>query len=221
MRTRHRTSISSGRKEIESSRAGPNSYPPTKISSNLNLPERQMTLIMGNYTEFLRNLTERLSKDGFSVSRDIMSKPEYKADPKYNLEFVATRTQLSVLRNSWTHVILATTSDIASQDTVREFSNYGWIFSLFNKTRLVQASPNQISRVRLAVVPVIVSESFTDDVRDWIVNNSPPSHGGDQFEFPVLLATGQKKIYYSQKSSIWGRAYIKGVRELVEKHLGF
>jgi hypothetical protein len=104
---------------------------------------------------------------------------------------------------------------------VEKFSNYGWIFSMFNKTRLVQASPNQIPRVRLVVIPVIVSEGFTNDVRDWIVNNSPTAHGGDQFEFPVLLATGQKNIYYSRKSSIWGRAYIKGVRELVEKYLGF
>jgi hypothetical protein len=176
---------------------------------------------MGNYTEFLNGLAERLAKDSFSVSRDIMSRPEYKAAPQYNLEVVATRTQLSVLRNSWTHVILVTTSDSATQDIVGKFSNYGWIFSEFNKARLVQASPNQIPRVRLVVIPVIVSEGFTDDVRDWIVNNSPTAHGGDQFAFPVLLATGQKNIYYSHKSSIWGRAYIKGVRELVEKHLGF
>ncbi len=176
---------------------------------------------MGNYTEFLNGLAERLAKNGFSASRDIMSRPEYKAAPQYNLELVAARTQLSVLRNSWTHVILVTTSDSATQDIVGKFSNYGWIFSESNKARLVQASPNKIPRVRLIVIPVIVSEGFTDDVRDWIVNNSPTAHGGDQFEFPVLLATGQKNIYYSRKSSIWGRAYIKGVRELVEKYLGF
>src|SRR3989442_9907297 len=167
---------------------------------------------MGNYSEFLTGLAERLLKGGFSVSRDIMSKPEYKADPQYNLEVLASHTQLSILRNSWTHVILVTTSDSASQEMVRGFSNYAWIFAQFNKPRLVQASPNQIPRVRLVVVPVIVSESFTDDVRDAVVNNSPPAHGGDQFEFPVLLATGQKKIYYSQQRSIWGRGYIKGVR---------
>jgi hypothetical protein len=97
----------------------------------------------------------------------------------------------------------------------------GGFFSELNKARLVQAGPNQIPRVRLVVIPVIVSEGFTDDVRDRIVNNSPTAHGGDQFEFPVLLATGQKNMYYSQKSSIWGRAYVKGFRELVEKCLGF
>jgi len=37
----------------------------------------------------------------------------------------------------------------------------------------------------------------------------------------VLVAISEKKIYYSQKSSIWGRAYIKGVRELVQRLLGF
>jgi len=47
-----------------------------------------MNLNMGNYSEFLTGLAEPLFKDGFSVSRDIVSKPEYKADPQYNLEVV-------------------------------------------------------------------------------------------------------------------------------------
>jgi hypothetical protein len=150
-----------------------------------------------------------------------MTKPEYKAVPQYNLDIVATRTQLSVLRNSWAHVLLVTTSGFTTQDTARQFSNYCWNFSLFNKTRLVQASPSQIPRVRLVAIPIMVSDGFTTDVTDWVVSNSSPAHGGDQFEFPVLISTGQRKIYYSQKSSIWGRAYIKGIRELVEKYLRF
>src|SRR3989442_12632969 len=149
---------------------------------------------MGNYSEFLTGLAERLLKGGFSVSRDIMSKPEYKADPQYNLEVLASQTQLSILRNSWTHVILVTTSDSASQEMVRGFSNYAWIFAQFNKPRLVQASPNQIQRVRLVVVLFIVSESFTDDVTDAVVNNSPPAHVDNQFAVPVQLSTGHLTI---------------------------
>jgi hypothetical protein len=80
---------------------------------------------MGNYTDFLNGLAERLAKNGFSISRDVMSRPEYKAAPQCNLELVAARTQLSILRNSWTHVILVTTSDSATQDIVGKFSNYG------------------------------------------------------------------------------------------------
>jgi len=59
-----------------------------ETSSNLNLPYGRMNLNMGNYSEFLTGLAEPLFKDGFSVSRDIVSKPEYKADPQYNLEVV-------------------------------------------------------------------------------------------------------------------------------------
>jgi len=73
----------------------------------------------------------------------------------------------------------------------------------------------------MVAIPTIVSEGFGNDVKQWIVSNSPPHHSGDEFEFAVLVAISEKKIYYSQKTSVWGRAYIKGVRELVQTHLGF
>jgi len=176
---------------------------------------------MEDYGDFLNGLAGRLAKDGFTISRDIV------ADPRYRLEIVAAKTQLSILRNSWCHVISVTTSDSTSIDTLKQFSSYGWDFSLGNKPKFIQENlgksldPGQIRRVRMVAIPTIVSDGFGDDVKQWIVNNSPPHHLGDEFEFPVLVAISEKKIYYSQKSSIWGRAYIKGVRDLVQRLLGF
>ena len=176
---------------------------------------------MGSYGDFLNVLSGRLAKDGFTISRDVV------VDPQFRLEVVAAKTQLSILRNSWCHAILVTTSDSTSIDTVKQFSSQGWNFSMANKPRFIEENlgkalpPGQIRRVRMVAIPTIVSDGFGDDVKQWIVNNSPPHHSGDEFEFPVLVAISEKKIYHSQKASIWGRAYIKGVRELVQTHLGF
>jgi len=81
---------------------------------------------MGSYGDFLNVLARRLAKDGFTISRDII------VDPQYRLEVVAARTQLSILRNSWCHTILVTTSDSTSIDTLKQFSFHGWNFSLAN-----------------------------------------------------------------------------------------
>lgn len=172
---------------------------------------------MGDYSDYLNGLAERLRRDGFKLQQAIPTPSQYK------LEIVASDTKLSTFSNSWCHAILVTTSDSPSIDSVSQFSDYGWGFSMANKTRLVvgELKTAQVARVRLVAIPTVVSSSFGNDVKEWIVSTSPPHHGGDQFQFPVLLAVGEKKIYYSQKSSMFGKAYIKGVREFVQTHLGF
>jgi hypothetical protein len=169
---------------------------------------------MSGYGEFLSGLSDRLRNAGFKL-HDIPPGIQYK------LEIVASDTKLSNFRNSWCHVILVVTSDTPSMDYVKKYSDYAWNFSLANKPRLVDAKPRQIPRVRMVAIPSVVSNTFGSDLRESIVNSSPPHHGGDQFEFPVLLALDEKKIYYSQKGSIFGAGYIKGVREFAQRNLGF
>lgn len=172
---------------------------------------------MGDYSGYLNSLVERLRRDGFKLQQPIPT------DLQYKLEIVASDTKLSNFRNSWCHAILVTTSDLPSVGFVSQFSDYGWGFSMTNKTRLVvgELKPAQIARVRLVAIPTVVSDSFENDVREWVMNTSPPHHGGDQFQFPVLLAVAEKRIYYSEKSSMFGMAYIKGLKEFVQTHLGF
>ena len=169
---------------------------------------------MSSYGDFLNGLSERLRKEGLKL-HDIPAALQYK------LEIVASDTQLSTFRNSWCHVIMVTTSDSPSMDYVKQFSDYGWNFSQINKFRLVDAKPSQVPRVRMVAIPTVVSSSFGNDLKEWIVNTSPPHHGGDQFQFPVLLSLDEKRIYYSQKGSIFGAGYIKGVREFVQRNVGF
>jgi len=99
---------------------------------------------------------------------------------------------------------------------MKDFSSRATQFSLENRESLL---PRGFGGSLLSV-PTIVSMSFSDDVKDWIGKNRPPKHFA-AFEFPVLVSTADRQIYYYQKTPIWGAAYYKGFRKFVEEVLGF
>ena len=68
-------------------------------------------------------------------------------------------------------------------------------------------------------IPVLVSEDFDDEVKKWITETLAPKHWA-AFEFPVLISTRLRQLYYCKKTPVWGAAYYRGFRHFVETQIG-
>ena len=165
---------------------------------------------MGKYDSFLEELSSRLSQRGLLVKRGMGLDP-------YQLDILAIANAYEASKfGKMTRFITAASMDNVDAITVKDFSSRATQFSLENRESLL---PRGFGGSLLSV-PTIVSMSFSDDVKDWIGKNRPPKHFA-AFEFPVLVSTADRQIYYYQKTPIWGAAYYKGFRKFVEEVLGF
>jgi hypothetical protein len=89
---------------------------------------------------------------------------------------------------------------------VKDFSARATKFSLDNRDSLL---PRGFGGSLLSI-PTIVSEGFGEEIKNWAA-----------FEFPVLVSTLERQIYYYKKTPVWGAAYYRGFRKFVEEVLGF
>jgi hypothetical protein len=74
----------------------------------------------------------------------------------------------------------------------------------------------------LSTISVIVAEAFSDDVKKWVSETTPNrSVVKDRFEFPVLVETSSRQIFYFNKKPFVAGLEYKDLREFVDKYLGF
>ena len=106
--------------------------------------------------------------------------------------------------------------NVTTSDLVKDFSSRATKFSLDNRDSLL---PRGFGGSLLSI-PTIVSEGFGEEIKNWIARNRASRHWA-AFEFPVLVSTVDRQIYYYKKTPIWGAAYYRGFRKFVEEVLGF
>ena len=138
-------------------------------------------------------------------------------DP-YLLDIVAIASayEVSKFGKMSRFIIVSGMDNVTTSDLVRNFSYTATKFSLDNRDSLL---PRGFGGSLLSI-PTIVSESFSEEVKNWVGRNRPPRHWA-AFEFPVLVSTLERQIYYYKKTPIWGAAYYGGFRKFVEEVLGF
>jgi len=113
-------------------------------------------------------------------------------------------------------VIVSSMDNVANSDLVKDFSSSATKYSLDNRDSLL---PRGFGGSLLSI-PTIVSEGFNEEIKNWIGRNRAPRHWA-AFEFPVLLSTVDRQVYYYKKTPIWGAAYYRGFRKFVEEVFGF
>jgi hypothetical protein len=167
---------------------------------------------MVDYSQFLDDLGKNLSSKGFSITRSVLT-------GRYPVEIMAAKGELSALKGNRAHYIVVTTMDLPSPETVTEFSQAAWAYSLANSRVYLPNFPAGIGRgVYKVVVPVVVSQNFTDEMKDWISKKNPAKHTAP-FNAPVLMSSSSREIYFCKKIPFISSLAWRGVRKFVEETL--
>jgi hypothetical protein len=167
---------------------------------------------MVDYSQFLDGLAGNLSRKGFSITRSV-------SPGRYPVEIMAAKGELSALKGNRAHYIVVTTMDLPSPESVTEFSQAAWAYSLANSRVYLPNFPAGIGRgVYKVVVPVVVSQTFTDEMKDWISKKNPAKHTAP-FNAPVLMSSSSREIYFCKKIPFVSSLAWRGVRKFVEETL--
>lgn len=163
--------------------------------------------------EFVNRLSTRLSNDGFSIQRAIKF-------ATYNLDLIATKVELSALKGNRVHVIVVTAMEHPTTDEITSFSESAYQYVTGNLPSLVQPAAERPVRgkLNLYVVPVTVSNDFSEDIRLWISKNIPAKHFVP-FNYPILMSSSNGQILMCKKTPILGALPWKGLMKFVEQQL--
>jgi hypothetical protein len=154
-----------------------------------------------------------LSNDGFSLQTAIKF-------ATYNLDLIATKVELSALKGNRVHVIVATAMEHPTTDEITSFSESAYQYVKGNLPGLVQPAVQGPVRGKLNqyVVPVTVSNDFSDDIRQWISKNIPAKHIVP-FNYPILMSSSNGQIFRCKKTPFLGALPWKGLMKFVEQQL--
>jgi hypothetical protein len=163
--------------------------------------------------EFVNRLSTRLANDGFLIQRAV----EYAT---YKLDLIATKVELSALKGNRVHVIVATATDTPNADEITSFSESAYQFVRGNLPNLIQpALQGPVKgKLMLYVVPVTVSNDFSEDIRNWISKSIPAKHF-TPFNYPILISSSNGQIFRCKKTPFLGAFPWKGLMKFVEQQL--
>ncbi len=163
---------------------------------------------MQDYEKYLSLLQGRFSKEGFQTTKEISIEP-------YRLDLVAAKSSWELSKfGKMTRAVLVTKSQVQEPGSVLDFSSRSTRYALDNRDSLL---PRGLGGSLLAV-PVLASEEFDEELKRWIQQTLAKKHWA-AFEFPVLVALGEQRMYYCRKTPLWGGAYYKGFRRFVDRYL--
>ena len=168
---------------------------------------------MGDYRQFLDDLAGTLSGRGFSITRNI-------GPGRYTVEILAAKGEPSTLKGNHAYFIVVTTMDLPSPESVTEFSQAAFGFSLANSRAYLPMFPRGVTGrgIFTIVVPLVVSATFPDEMKDWISKEIRAKHNGP-YNFPVLMASFSREIYYCKKTPFFMAFPWRSVRKFVEDTL--
>jgi hypothetical protein len=159
---------------------------------------------------FLSGFAAGLAQRGFSVRRGI----EWRSY-KFDLVAAASRYEISKF-GKMTRFIIASAMESTNPGIVKDFSAHATEFALKNRgSRLPRGLGGS-----LLSIPVVVSEDFSEELKGWITRSHADMHWA-AFEFPVLLSTKNREIFYCKRTPMWGAAYYRGFRNFVEQQIRF
>ena len=157
----------------------------------------------------LDELSNKLAKSEFAVTRDMETKP-------YRLEIVACKNAFGIFKGRMTCFIMMTTMDTVNKERVLDFSTRSTRYATDNSTMFLPTEPGN----SFLIVPVVVSDTVSVDLRDWIKGAAFKKHWGT-LEFPVVMCITEQAAYYSLRTPLWGLAFYKSFRKFVVDLLRF
>ncbi len=165
---------------------------------------------MGQYAAYFDQLSQKLSREGYSIGKDV-------ASDEYHFDVVASRSAVEVTKfGKMARFIIISTLENVDTIKFQDYSSHATKYALENRN---SALPRGFGGSLLSI-PVLVSDDFSEDLKMWTEKHLMEKHWS-AFEFPVLVSPKAKRIYYCRKTPVWGWAYYRGFRKYVEQELGF
>jgi hypothetical protein len=152
----------------------------------------------------LKGMYKKLSQDGFELTEDKISEFDTIVATKKQFELSWFATQLNIF------VIMGVSNDI-SRDVIKDFSKISLDYAIKHNRGLPRGL--QAGVVSFAF---LVSSIIGEDAKRW-VQQRPQKHFA-AFEMPVIFDLKNDRLYYYDKTPIWGGLYYKFFRNIIEKY---
>ncbi len=166
-----------------------------------------------DYAEFLDTIASRLTKDSFSVQRNVQTN-------LYTFNILALRNTMGFMmggaRVPLSTVVSVIYVDAPSANGVSAYSSFVAKYAVENRRSL------GVRFNGLRTIPVMVSPSIRDDVKQW-VSETPPSYSNmwDRTAFSVVIDVSSHSIsYYTKTPFRHGFSYPE-LRDFSDKWFSF
>lgn len=159
---------------------------------------------------WLETVIRRLAADGFAVSRSV----EF-VSQKFKAVAHRSRFELTKFGNSETFFVFAEFEKL-DQNLIRSFSSLAFQYA-------TQARSFPLPRGVFESVfcfPVCLSSVVNDVTLRYVRDTAPAKHWAAA-EIPVVYDTARNKLWYFEKTPLWGAAYYRGFRTQIRRYLAF
>jgi hypothetical protein len=157
---------------------------------------------------WLAHAIQRLSHDGFSVLYNVQFTGQ-------KFEAVAHRSGFELMKfgNSETFFVFG---ELVSADanSVRRFSSQA--FQYAKKSRTCPLPCGLFESV--CCFAICIAKGLDEPTADQVRKTAPAKHWAAA-EIPVIYDSSQGKLYFFEKTPLWGAAYYKGFRTQINKYL--
>lgn len=153
---------------------------------------------------YLKNVYEKLRRDNFELMNDRIDEFSVVVATKKQFKLSWAATQLNIF-------VIMGVSEHISKDVIENFSKISLDYTIKKKKGLPRGL-----QAGVASFALLVSSNIDEDAKRW-VQQKPKKHFA-AFEVPVIFDEKSNKLYYCDKTPLWGRIYYKFFRKFIEKY---
>ncbi|HVP23472.1 MAG TPA: hypothetical protein VMS77_06120 [Conexivisphaerales archaeon] len=152
-------------------------------------------------------ISRRLVDDGFKIGQPANA-------GKYPLSFVASRDSQEDLgpRRRW---VTGTTCNISTPEALSDFSEQATDYAWTNREH------HLLGMWAVYSFALVVADDFSQELKESIRTTKPRTKGIMIIEFPVLVSLKESKLYFFEKSLVYGGLTYVELRRWANKMVGF
>ena len=159
---------------------------------------------------YVQSVLERLYSEGFKCAENVFYGGQTFAAVAHKSKF-----ELSKFGMFERFFVLQYLPSIDSM-SLRRFSSH-----CFNYATSSKETPLPLGFfAALVCYPVAIVDVVDQATAIAIANETPPKHMG-AFEFPVIYELGTRRLYYLDRTPVWGAAYFNGFKNEAYRTLSF
>ena len=158
--------------------------------------------------DWLQTTLQNLTREGFVISENVSH-----SDAAMSALARRTRFEITKFGFSETFFVFRKFESI-STDALRRFSSDA--FDLAKQSKTIPLPCGLFESVWCFAVAITnhADSAATDSVR----NDAPTKHWAAA-EIPVVFNQTERRLYYFEKTPLWGAAYYSGFRSQIKRHL--
>lgn len=158
--------------------------------------------------DWLQRTLQNLTRDGFAISENV-------SHSDATIRALARRTRFELTKFGFSETFFVFREfEFITADALRRFSSDA--FDLAKQSKTIPLPCGLFESVWCFAVAITdrVDTAATDSVR----NDAPTKHWAAA-EIPVVFNQPEGRLYYFEKTPLWGAAYYSGFRSQIKRYL--